>query len=640
MKRILLFSISFLTLGSISAQNSPGGVSSNLGVWLDASNHDGSGSGSYTNGAAVANWNDLSGNAFHGISLASSVSGAPGNNSLLHSGSEQFNYKPSINFDRTSFYSFPSSTFTINDENYSYFVVMQTDLYVDASDNNSCIINSGIGTGSVNEWVLAAYKSNGALISNHFNVIPSSNSTGAGGIAANTPSIVHFSYDSKGVSTLGESYIYVNGALKSTATGISDKATDDSNHKLGALEDRRYFSGQMAEVIAYKSAISGTDRQKVFSYLSMKYGITLDNSAGTTVSSSGISVWDPSAAAGYTDNLMILGRDDASTLDNKQVKASSTIDAFIDTKATTNRANTGTVTSDESFLVISDNNAALAATGSLEYPSGLSIYSRINREFRIENVNNFNNNFSIEFELTPSSISVSDLIVLIDSDGDFSNATTTTASLSYSNNRLTIGNLDISSFPGGTPVFLTVASISSNTSLPIKLNNFTAKNIAFNQNLIQWTTSQEENISHFTVEHSFDGVNWTFLKNQEAIKIASGASYSVVDANPFAQKTYYRLKEVNTKGKTQIVSSIVVVSGQRQDEFNIRAYPNPSTDLISIEINNFVKNQIVEVFSYNGQQYQLPITKGQGLIKINCSSLAAGLYYIKIGSVTEPFIKQ
>jgi len=629
-----------LTLGSISAQSSPGGVSSNLGVWLDASNHDGSSSGTYTNGAIIGSWRDLSGNALHGTSLASSASGTPGNNSLLHSGSEQFNYKPSINFDRTSFYSFPSGTFTVNDENYSYFVVMQTDLYVDPSDNNSCIINNGIGAGSTNEWVLAAYKTNGSLISNHFNVTASSNSTGAGGITANAPSIVHFSYDSKGVSTLGESYIYVNGALKSTTTGIPDKATDDSNHRLGALEDKRYFSGQMAEVIAYKSAISGTDRQKVLSYLSMKYGITLDNSVGAITSSSGVSVWNPSAAAGYTDNVMILGRDDASTLDNKQVKASGIIDAFIDTKATTNRANTGTVTMDESFLTISDNNAAFAATGSLEYPSGLNIYSRINREFRIENVNNFNNNFSIEFELTPSSISVSDLIVLIDSDGDFSNATTTTASLSYSNNRLTIGNLNIGNFPTGTPIFLTVASISSNTSLPIKLNNFTAKNIAFNQNLIQWSTSQEENVSHFTIERSFDGMSWAFLKNQEAIGSSSGSRYSVIDPNHFSQKTYYRLKEVNTKGEAQVVSSVVVVSSQKQDEFNIRAYPNPSTDLISIEVNDFVENGVVEIFGYDGQQYLLPTIKGQGLIKISCSSLAAGLYYIKIGSATEQFIKQ
>lgn len=610
MKRILLFSISFLTLGSISAQSSPGGVSSNLGVWLDASDYDGTGSGVYSNSVGISEWKDLSGNAKHGNSLASALSPTLGNNTLVYSGSENLNYKPSINFDRASFFNFPSGTFTVDDENYSYFVVMQTDLNVASGDNNSCIINNGIGIGSVNEWVLTAYKSNGALISNHFNVIASSNSTGAGGIAANTPSIVHFSYDSKGISTLGESYIYVNGALKSTITGIPDKETDDSNHRLGALEDKRYFSGQMAEVIAYKSAISGNDRQKILSYLSMKYGISLDNSVGTTISSSGINVWDISAASGYIENVMILGRDDASTLDNKQVKASSSIDAFIDTKATTNHANTGTVAMDESFLVVSDNNAAFAATGSLEYPSGLNIFSRIDREFRIENINNFNNNFSIEFELTPSSISASDLIVLIDSDGDFSNATTATASLSYSNNRLTIGNLDISDFPTGTPIFLTVASISSSTSLPIKLSSFTAKNVEFNQNLIQWSTSQEENVSYFTVEHSSNGIDWEAFKNQEAIKVPLGSNYSIVDENPFSQKTYYRLKEVNTKKEVQIVSSVIVVSNQIQDEFNIRAYPNPSTDLISIEVNTFVENQVVEVFSYNGQQYQLPITRG------------------------------
>ncbi|ARV08180.1 hypothetical protein BTO05_00435 [Winogradskyella sp. PC-19] len=166
------------------------------------------------------------------------------------------------------------------------------------------------------------------------------------------------------------------------------------------------FDGRIAEVITYTGRKNDTDatqeRNRIQSYLAIKYGITLEPTitAGVIeegnldyVDSDGSVIWDESANNGYNYDIAGIGRDDASGLDQRQSSSiNSIVETFtitpdlpaspynvnVDTRGivtmglstieTTNSENrtvnpTGFAT-DKNFIVWGDNNADLDATPS------------------------------------------------------------------------------------------------------------------------------------------------------------------------------------------------------------------------------------------------------------------------------------
>ncbi|REE83588.1 putative secreted protein (Por secretion system target) [Lutibacter oceani] len=87
------------------------------------------------------------------------------------------------------------------------------------------------------------------------------------------------------------------------------------------------FEGRIVEVITYsakKDDTSPTDeRNKVQSYLAVKYGITLgvNGTSQDYVDSDGTVIWDQSVNSGYNYDIAGIGRDDASELNQKQSRS-------------------------------------------------------------------------------------------------------------------------------------------------------------------------------------------------------------------------------------------------------------------------------------------------------------------------------
>ena len=83
----------------------------------------------------------------------------------------------------------------------------------------------------------------------------------------------------------------------------------------------------MAEIIIYARTLSAAERNKVESYLAVKYGFTLDQAAVNAndyTASDGTIIWDRAANSGYAANITGIGRDDASALAQKQSKSINT----------------------------------------------------------------------------------------------------------------------------------------------------------------------------------------------------------------------------------------------------------------------------------------------------------------------------
>ncbi|MFD0837292.1 LamG-like jellyroll fold domain-containing protein [Mariniflexile aquimaris] len=94
----------------------------------------------------------------------------------------------------------------------------------------------------------------------------------------------------------------------------------NANTTLGNL------NGRVAEIFTFASRLSDLDRQKIESYLAIKYGITLEYEVGEEkdyINSFGPIdgiIWDVSENADYNHNIAGIGRDDDSDLYQKQSK--------------------------------------------------------------------------------------------------------------------------------------------------------------------------------------------------------------------------------------------------------------------------------------------------------------------------------
>lgn len=75
---------------------------------------------------------------------------------------------------------------------------------------------------------------------------------------------------------------------------------------------------QVSEVMVYNQSLTSVFSQSIQSYLALKYGITLSGGTLNYLDSSGSVVWSPTTNAGYTTRIYGIGRDDGTSLNQKQ----------------------------------------------------------------------------------------------------------------------------------------------------------------------------------------------------------------------------------------------------------------------------------------------------------------------------------
>jgi uncharacterized repeat protein (TIGR01451 family) len=142
------------------------------------------------------------------------------------------------------------------------------------------------------------------------------------------------------------------------------------------------FSGPIGEAVYFNRVLTPQERQRVNSYLGIKWGVTLDQGASGTayLASDNSTIW--SADATYKNRIVGIGRDDTSTLNQKQSKGSSDVTIGRGTIATDNASNGNTFANNKSFLLWGDNGADASQTTTVT-----GAYKRINRIWKAASVN-------------------------------------------------------------------------------------------------------------------------------------------------------------------------------------------------------------------------------------------------------------
>lgn len=159
-------------------------------------------------------------------------------------------------------------------------------------------------------------------------------------------------------------------------------------------------------------------------------------------------------------------------------------------------------------------------------------------------------------------------------------------------------------------------------SLPVEMTHFAA--IVNRKGIIlSWATASETNNDRFEVQRSADGTAFqtlTHVKGQGTS--TSGHNYTLVDKQPLASWTYYRLCQVDTDG-TRVFSSIAAALWQACAL--TAAYPNPSTGLFMLPAGNGML--YYHVFNMEGQTVQHGEISGGSL---NLTQLRTGTYLLEL----------
>lgn len=437
--------------------------------------------------------------------------------------------------------------------------------------------------------------------------------------------------------------------------GISSATTGDNGVLIGArIATSAYsgfYEGYVGEVLFYNTTLNVNDLSKVHTYLALKYGITMDNAGGGTqgnyISPSGKILWNAATNNSYHNNVIGIGREDVEGLNQKQ---SHTIDdstrVYVDYLATNNSSNSTTIYNDSSYLIIGNNTGKLSSTvaSTLEKPS-TGVVSRLEREWKICN-SNFINYVTIDIKLdsianlfTQNS---AHLCLLVDEDGDFSNATVYTSSsgvnFSVYNGVVTISYIGTNQFPVDSVRYFTLGSNNVNSSFPVKFSNLTA-NLSNGVTQLNWSTYFEQNNDYFSVERKSIESQWEVLDKVKSKGNSNTLTkYSFNDFNTIKGSAFYRIKQTDFDGKFTY-SNVVNIQSRTNEGVNI--YPSISNDKITIQskIEDFKSVQIVNETGQEFTQKVVISKQSEELTIIDISNLSPGTYFVVLSNKKAAFLK-
>ena len=185
------------------------------------------------------------------------------------------------------------------------------------------------------------------------------------------------------------------------------------------------------------------------------------------------------------------------------------------------------------------------------------------------------------------------------------------------------------------------------SALPIELISFQANCAGNKQVEVTWSTASEHNTSHFVVEKSRDGVNWTTLNTLGAAgNSTSIIEYALTDNNVASGTTYYRLTQFDNDGASETFNIASANCGEQAATSNLVTYPNPSNGSFYVDFytQDLTGPSSISVFDSRGvivYRQDVLVEKGSNVFHIEKMDAAPGMYYIQVsnGTTTSYIVK-
>ena len=170
-----------------------------------------------------------------------------------------------------------------------------------------------------------------------------------------------------------------------------------------------------------------------------------------------------------------------------------------------------------------------------------------------------------------------------------------------------------------------VTNCSTAVVLPIVLtffnSDFTSEGV-----VSKWGISSAWDSDHFIIEKSKNGTDWIQVGTVKSRNSKSYKEYSITDPEHFSGGMYYRLSEVDIKGKITPYSVDFVENNGQLDFFTI--YPNPSNGTFMVNVSGDHSSYNFEIVDLAGKSISKYVLQ-QGQNKID-DQLPAGMYVAKL----------
>lgn len=376
MKKLNLF---LLFAGAISAslsiaQSGPGGVgsSTNNSFWLDANDMN------LANGANVTVLSDVSGNG--NDFLQSVVNDQP----VFTTGA--VNGLPVVRFDGVDDNLISNSIPALETNNLTWFVV-----YKKSSLETNALIG-GNYVSNTKQWQSYANSNANFVISSQY-------SSGSFQGVSYIDDVANYNFFSTHITPTSME-TYKEGVLQSSIVSTYTAPTGNNFIILGRMpKSAAYFlNGDIAEVFIYNSSLNDLERTIIENYLGAKYNLTIPNDYFSFQN---------------THNIGVIGIGD----DGTNVHTTSVGNDIL-------QLSNPTTLSVNEYMFIGHTNNSLTEYTTTDLPASVSTHTRYTRTWRVDETGDLGN-VNLSFDLTggvgfaiPSTYRI-----LVDDDGDFSNAT-------------------------------------------------------------------------------------------------------------------------------------------------------------------------------------------------------------------------
>ena len=417
----------YFTLGTEIPSLAPGGIYSNLLLWLKAD-------ADFDTSDSPIIWDDQSiiGHQF--------VQGVDNQKPTFHT--EAMNFNPAINFDGAGDRMSEGDDHLSGNDALSTFMVVNSDTISQDRD----LFNTSFDT-EPTPWGLRldpVGENSGHNQTLKAGVNDTIYEANEGGLIKTSPQILGVSWKSGNAPNF---YVEGRSISANPATTVGG-VLDGVHHLFIGGRTSNNWDGDISEVIFYADELSNLERNKVESYLSLKYGLTLSQAtAQSYTASDGTEMWDKdtSGASTHNNDIAGIGRDDEATLG--QVKSQSqNSDGIVIIEAGDEGTNSNpdfNDIADLEFLTWGNDNGTTSEVDT-NLPSE-DIVRRLGRTWQVQEVGELGTT-TVQFDLSDLGINnreLTDFTLIVDSDTDFSSGAATSSATSYADDTVTFNSIDL-----------------------------------------------------------------------------------------------------------------------------------------------------------------------------------------------------
>ncbi len=178
--------------------------------------------------------------------------------------------------------------------------------------------------------------------------------------------------------------------------------------------------------------------------------------------------------------------------------------------------------------------------------------------------------------------------------------------------------------------------------LPVELSAFELRKEDC-QLTISWQTELEQNSSHFEVQRSENGVDFTSIETVAAAGHSiQTTSYQVKeDAVKRKGLFYYRLKQIDFDGQVEY-SEVKAIQVDCNSPFELQVFPNPANNLVNIQWSDYHGEGeflLTDLLGKVHLTHAFSATDSVSNLQLDLKDLAAGIYYLNLQGRSAESVK-